>query len=71
MTQGIWLFAGVYLYVNTPRAEMGTGSILESPIFHPPPCYHSGNDILYKNSCKVSLEKIHVYDKGGNIIPSQ
>jgi hypothetical protein len=54
MIQGLQLFAGVYLYVNISDADMGSGPILESPIFHPPPCYHSGNNQLYSNSCTVS-----------------
>jgi hypothetical protein len=56
-----WLIAGVYLYVNTSAADMGAGPILESPIFHPPPCYHSGNNPQYYNSCMVSTETVLLF----------
>lgn len=55
--QIFWLFAGVYLYVNVSAADLGSGAILESPIFHPPPCYHSDSSQLYSNSCTVSWKK--------------
>ncbi|GFG39571.1 hypothetical protein Cfor_01001, partial [Coptotermes formosanus] len=45
--------SGVYLYVKMSATDMGSGPILESPIFHPPPCYHSGNNQLYSNSCTI------------------
>jgi hypothetical protein len=55
--QIFWLFTGVYLYVNVSAADLGSGPILESPIFHPPPCYHSDSSQLYSNSCTVSWKK--------------
>ena len=52
--------SGVYAYVNTsmiwsskPGRSMGADAVLESPVFHPPPCYHSRVDSLYFNSCTI------------------
>lgn len=56
-------FAGVYLHVTVSAKDMGEGPVLESPVFHPPPCYHSGNNLLYSNSCMVSLKRAQEHSK--------
>jgi hypothetical protein len=54
----LWPFSGVYLHVTVSAKDMGEGPVLESPIFYPPPCYHSGNNLLYSNSCMVSFGRV-------------
>jgi hypothetical protein len=54
MIKGFWLIAGVYLYVNVSAADMGSGPVLESPVFYPPLCYHIESNQQYTNSCTVS-----------------
>ncbi|KAK9510514.1 hypothetical protein O3M35_005284 [Rhynocoris fuscipes] len=48
---------GMYIYVDmsVKRLDMGTASVLESPIIYPPPRYHSNVSSPYFNSCIITF----------------
>uniref|UniRef100_T1H974 Tyrosine-protein kinase receptor n=1 Tax=Rhodnius prolixus TaxID=13249 RepID=T1H974_RHOPR len=48
---------GMYVYVDMSgkQVDMGTASVLESPIINPPPRYHSNSSSPYHNSCFITF----------------